>query len=145
MGRQVSASGSSRTGATLSAIAKAWFPTIGVLGYSIATFSNLCSYLFTTAVRAAGENYETYMSRQLWLNPLVRIPDHLLAFPSRVLEATVLQKVMAASSDKAIAYFIYTIAEIAAIDLLAGSILWYVLLTLSCRRLFLTAQVARQE
>lgn len=106
-------------------------PWLGLVVYYGCSLANLFGYLRVSTSGLSGESYSGYIYWQLWLNPMVRIPNEVLGIPGGVLEHYLLKDLMPARPELGLGYFLYSVAEIATLDMVLGGLAWLVLLTIA--------------
>lgn len=100
-----------------------FFAMMAVVLYEVFTCWNLYSYIQISSVYLSGSNYDGYGQTQFLLNPLIRTVN--INFP--IIEQIFYNQVMGAGGDWKVNFLLFSFLEIAILDFLLGSLMWYLL------------------
>ena len=100
-----------------------FFVMLSVVLYEVLTCWNLYSYIRVSSRHLSGLNYAGYENAQFLLNPLVHIADGY--FP--IVEERFYAEIMMAGGDRDVNFLLFSFLEIAILDFLLGSLMWYLL------------------
>ncbi len=107
-------------------------PAAGSLVYLAMTVMNFNLYVTRTVPHFSSGYYDSFLVKQMFLNPMVRVPDAFWGFFSLVIEGSRLSSFLDGPQGVRIGYFLFTMSEIAILDFLVGTLCWYLALALGC-------------
>lgn len=100
---------------------------LSVVLYDVLTCWNLYSYIRVSSRHLSGLNYAGYENTQFLLNPLIHIVDGY--FP--IVEGRFYDEIMMAGGDWDVNFLLFSFLEIAILDFLLGSLMWYLFARIS--------------
>ena len=102
-------------------------PGVVWLGYEVMTLRNIVQFFgVTAAIGFSGERYLSYVSRQVFLNPVVRGLDNVFSAFDRCF-LSFAASFTAAPNDPGLDVFLYQTLNVIVLDVVLGGAFWFLI------------------